>query len=250
MSDMEIMQRQSYSPAGQLRRAEVLASRRGVDFNDLRRSKRPFEHWVAHRFVDPETVREINAAWPAHDEGWYVEHAGYVKKAALMFPRALHAEAQALAAELYSPGACTYLSELVGFELLPDPWFTEGPLLPRVGGGLHEIWPGGLLKIHVDFDAHPTGLQRAANLLIYLNEDWQDEWGGELELHGNDGVVRVMPRGGTAAFFVTDGRSWHGHPRPLACPEGRTRRSLALYYYRQPVGAMKRTTTVYRKDHG
>jgi hypothetical protein len=219
-----------------------------IDFADLRRNKRPFEHWVAHRFVDDDTVRRINAAWPAEDQAdWYVENVGYVKKAALMFPRALHAPAQQLATELYSPESCAALSELVGFELQPDPWFSEGPLLPRVGGGLHEIGCGGLLKIHVDFDAHPTGLQRAANLLIYLNEGWQDAWGGALELHGAGSVTTIYPRAGTAAFFVTDGNSWHGHPHALACPPDRARRSLALYYYRPPSGAMKRSTTVYRK---
>jgi hypothetical protein len=31
--------------------------------------------------------------------------------------------------------------------------------------------------------------------------------------------------------FTTTDTSFHGHPEPLACPEGRTRKSIALYYY-------------------
>jgi hypothetical protein len=36
--------------------------------------------------------------------------------------------------------------------------------------GMHEIGPGGFLKIHADFRRHPTvPLQRRLNLLCYLN---------------------------------------------------------------------------------
>jgi hypothetical protein len=32
-------------------------------------------------------------------------------------------------------------------------------------------------------------------------------------------------------LFNTTDFSFHGHPDPLRCPEGMTRKSLALYYY-------------------
>jgi hypothetical protein len=32
-------------------------------------------------------------------------------------------------------------------------------------------------------------------------------------------------------IFSTTDFSYHGHPEPLTCPEGWTRKSLALYYY-------------------
>jgi hypothetical protein len=32
-------------------------------------------------------------------------------------------------------------------------------------------------------------------------------------------------------IFSTTDFSYHGHPEPLTCPEGMTRKSLALYYY-------------------
>jgi hypothetical protein len=31
--------------------------------------------------------------------------------------------------------------------------------------------------------------------------------------------------------FATTDFSYHGHPSPLNCPEDRTRRSVAMYYY-------------------
>jgi hypothetical protein len=33
------------------------------------------------------------------------------------------------------------------------------------------------------------------------------------------------------AIFSTTDKSYHGHPDPLQCPEGMSRKSLALYYY-------------------
>lgn len=214
-----------------------------IDFGALAPRARPFEHWVADDFVDADTVRAINAAWPAQAD-WIHERAGWVVKSALLFPRRLPAPAQALAAELYAPEACARLSSLVGIALHPDPWFLDGPLEPKLGGGLHEIGPGGKMGVHVDFEAHPSGLRRVANLLIYLNEDWQIGWGGSLELHGKT-ISTIPPLAGRAVLFETTPESWHGHPHPLACPAGRTRRSLALYYY-AAVGGQQRPKTVYR----
>ena len=51
------------------------------------------------------------------------------------------------------------------------------------GGGLHEIKKGGVLKIHTDFNKHPkNNLDRRVNLLLYLNKNWKDSYGGHLEL--------------------------------------------------------------------
>ena len=217
-----------------------------LDFLDFERCDFPFTHWVHPRFVSRDEVREINRSWPgAEDERWMHERRDYTQKSAIMFPRRLHEPAQALAEKLYSPASVKALAEMTGIlDLLPDPWFLDGPLWPRVGGGLHEIHRNGLLKMHVDFAAHPSGLTRALNFLLYLNDDWRDEWGGALEL--GEGQKLIYPRGGLAVVFETTDTSWHGHPHPLACPEGKTRRSLALYYYRRAERQHTRTTTLYR----
>lgn len=210
------------------------------------RHDKPFPHWIDTAFLTAATVRAINADWPPpEDERWHHERRDYARKSAIMFPHRLPDVAQSVAAGLYGDEWLQRLSVLIGHQLMPDPWFLDGPLMPRVGGGLHEIGCGGMLGIHTDFDAHPTGLTRCANLLIYLNEEWQDECGGALELHG-DSVAVIPPRAGTAVLFETNGESWHGHPHPLMCPPNRTRRSLALYYYRQPTGPHERQSTVYR----
>lgn len=213
------------------------------DWQGFERRPEPFPHWVHESFLLPAEVRAINAEWPdVSDPRWHHERRGYALKSALMFPRRLPDTAELIAADLYAPTSVERLSALTGLPLLADPWFLDGPLMPRVGGGLHEIHRGGLLKMHLDFSAHPTGLVRALNFLVYLNEDWRDEWGGALLL--GKGEAQIFPRAGTAVIFETTDTSWHGHPEPLACPPDRTRRSLALYYYRHGKPS-ERVTTQY-----
>lgn len=82
---------------------------------------------------------------------------------------------------------------------------------------------------------HPRlHVQRRLNALLYLNEDWQESYGGALELWDRDmthAVTKVLPLANRLVVFATDDDSNHGHPLPLACPPDRTRRSMAWYYY-------------------
>jgi hypothetical protein len=43
--------------------------------------------------------------------------------------------------------------------------------------------------------------------------------------------ARIEPVFNRMVVFSTTEHSYHGHPEPLACPEDRSRRSMALYYY-------------------
>lgn len=111
--------------------------------------------------------------------------------------------------------------------LIGDPYFW--------GGGQHEIKKGGLLKIHADFNKHPTfDLDRRINVLIYLNKEWKEEYGGYLELWDKNMEKcekRILPQFNTLVVFSTTDFSYHGHPDPLNCPQNMSRKSLALYYY-------------------
>ncbi len=121
-----------------------------------------------------------------------------------------------------------FLEKLTGIcGLIPDPHF--------FGGAFHQILPGGKLDIHADFNRDERrGLDRRLNVLLYLNEDWQEEWGGILELWDADMrrcEQRIAPILNRCVVFNTTDHSYHGHPDPLACPPERTRNSLAFYYY-------------------
>ena len=136
---------------------------------------------------------------------------------------------KAFAHFLNSQPILEFLQELTGIKevLLPDPYF--------VGGGYHEIKPGGLLKVHADFNKHDfTKLDRRINLLVYLNKDWEESYGGHFELwneHMTKSHRKVLPVFNRVAIFSTTDFSYHGHPDPLTCPPDRSRKSLALYYY-------------------
>lgn len=122
-----------------------------------------------------------------------------------------------------------FLQILTGIEeeLIPDPHYS--------GGGFHETKKGGLLKLHADFNKHPkTKLDRRVNVLIYLNKDWDDSYGGDFELWDKEVkncVKKFKPIFNRIAIFSTTDFSYHGHPDPLNCPEDKSRKSIALYYY-------------------
>lgn len=129
---------------------------------------------------------------------------------------------------MYSSEVLKFLQNLTGIEgLMGDPEY--------LGGGVHKINRGGKLDIHADFNIHfRSNLWRRINVLIYLNKEWQSEWGGELELWEKDlsrCSVRIFPEFNRAAIFNITDDAFHGHPEPLNTPEGVSRYSLALYYY-------------------
>jgi hypothetical protein len=132
-----------------------------------------------------------------------------------------------------------WLEALTGIEgLIPDPYFG--------GGGLHQIEPGGFLKVHADFNVHPKlNLDRRLNMLIYLNKDWREDYGGHLELWdrgGKECLKRILPIFNRTVVFSTTDTSFHGHPHPLTAPPGVTRKSVSLYYYTAGRPAEERST--------
>jgi Rps23 Pro-64 3,4-dihydroxylase Tpa1-like proline 4-hydroxylase len=121
-----------------------------------------------------------------------------------------------------------FLETLTGIQsVLPDPHY--------VGGGLHQIRPGGLLEVHADFSYHHgLRLDRRINVLIYLNKDWKEEYGGHFELWDREvkqAEKKILPIFNRCAIFSTTSVSFHGHPDPLTCPPDRNRKSIATYYY-------------------
>jgi hypothetical protein len=121
-----------------------------------------------------------------------------------------------------------FLEILTGIKgVISDPYYA--------GGGLHQIKPGGHLEVHADFNFHPKiKLDRRINVLVYMNKDWKEEYGGHFELWNKEMTAaeqKILPLFNRCAIFSTTSTSYHGHPTPLACPPDRTRKSLATYYY-------------------
>jgi len=124
------------------------------------------------------------------------------------------------------------LTEYTGIEgIIPDPYLT--------GGGFNQINRGGCLAVHADGNWHDLmKVHRRLNLIVYLNKEWEDGWGGNLELWSKTDEntpdkckVKIKPIWNRAVIFQTDDFSFHGHPETLNCPENVSRKSLILYYY-------------------
>jgi hypothetical protein len=146
----------------------------------------------------------------------------------------------AVAKEFTSPEFVKFLEELTGIsDLLPD-WSMDG-------GGLHQTLRGGHLNVHADFTTHHVkeNWSRRVNILPYLNEEWREEWGGELELWDKGmtaAQAKVQPAGNRMLVFTTTDDSFHGHPDALTCPEDVARRSMALYYFTEEENAVRKAT--------
>jgi Rps23 Pro-64 3,4-dihydroxylase Tpa1-like proline 4-hydroxylase len=193
------------------------------------RSADPFPHSVLEGFLEPGLLKQVLAEFDAMDRGtWHYTERNTERKYSTEDFQHFGPITRAVFSQLNAAPFLWFLEQLTGIAgLIPDPHLR--------GGGLHEIKRGGALGVHADFNFYPRlNLYRRLNLLIYLNEDWPEAWGGDLELWDRAGkrcVQRISPVFNRAVIFDTSNFSYHGHPRPLQCPEERSRKSLALYYY-------------------
>jgi len=191
----------------------------------------PFPYIQFEDFFKPEAIRAIAAEFP--ELGTEKGDINFVNpnesKFASKGEGRLGPHTRELVHLLNSQPFLEFLQNMTGIKetLVPDPYLE--------GGGYHMIKPGGYLKVHVDFHKHRLmNLDRRINVLVYLNEDWKDEYGGFFELWERDmskSAVKIAPLFNRMVVFSTTDYSWHGHPDALTCPPDRTRRSLALYYY-------------------
>lgn len=217
--------------------------REGKKRADQYREALPFPHIVIDDFVDPNLLRQIIAEFPDRDGRGFFDRPQERLKYQFDPNTVASGRIRNLLAELNSEPLLAFLTELTGIEhLVSDPYFS--------GGGLHETLTGGHLSVHADFNVHAEmKVERRLNLLIYLNDDWPSEYGGELELWDKKmrkAAVSVAPLMARAVIFNTTLQSFHGVPEPVTCPPDRSRRSIATYYYTafpSEATVPKRTTT-------
>ncbi|MBR8826884.1 MAG: 2OG-Fe(II) oxygenase [Gomphosphaeria aponina SAG 52.96 = DSM 107014] len=212
---------------------------------------KPFPHIIMDNFLPASVLDQVLEEFPQPNSvNWQKFNAATEKKLASTSELQMGEATRFLLYQLNSSVFIQFLEKLTGIDgLLPDPHF--------IGGGLHQIVRGGYLKLHADFNRHITlPLDRRLNLLIYLNKDWEEEYGGHFEMWNRDMTrceQKVLPIFNRCVIFSTTDFSYHGHPDPLTCPEGGTRKSLALYYYsngRPPEEIGGSHTTLFRERPG
>ncbi|MGZ5179199.1 MAG: 2OG-Fe(II) oxygenase [Ramlibacter sp.] len=204
-----------------------------VQQSDAYQQAQPFPHIVFDDFLPAAVVQELMRDFPGPGEHAWLKYRAPAEKdklqstSELQMPTSIRAMINAFNSATF----VRFLEGLTGIQgIVPDPHL--------YGGGMHQTLPGGHLKMHIDYNFHAKWkLDRRLNVLLYLNDDWQDDWNGHLEIWAGDKeklhtcARKIAPIANRLVIFNTNEVSWHGVPEPLLCPPDRTRKSLALYYY-------------------
>lgn len=207
----------------------------------------PFPHAVFDNLFDSNQLLEVASEFPSM-RSKMIDKPKPASKRKLSFRtqnKALAPMTKDFCDELNSKEFLTFLETLTGIDnLVADPYLE--------GGGPHEISRGGFLKMHVDFNVHPiTKFDRRINVLVYLNENWQEDYLGHLDLWTTDMSElnkKILPVLNRTVIFNTTEESWHGHPDPLNCPKDITRKSIAMYYYTDTkMNESNKHSTIYKK---
>ena len=191
----------------------------------------PWPHVVIDDVLGEDRSLAIARAFPApNDASW--KRREYAEQAGRLAHRNALEDAEpalrTLLVELTQQPFLELLNALVGRrDLIADPSYTgAGPLVTVRGGHL---------AVHVDFNRDSARkLDRVVTALYYAPLDWNDAWGGELELWDRARTqceVRIAPRRDRLVLIGYGEDHWHGHPSPLACPEGSSRAVVMAHYY-------------------
>lgn len=211
-----------------LRIESSVAKEIGAQLASQYQGKTPYDYGCFDNFLPLEIlekVREEALAEGAKD----AEHASAHEKLKTSYnPDRLPPYTRAVFTALTGRPFLQFLEELTGIEgLIPDPYF--------IGGGIHRTESTGYLSIHADFNYHKQmHVERRINVLIYLNPDWTEAYGGSFEVWTDDmskSVAKFAPVMNRMCCFSTGANTMHGNPDPVNHPNGDPRLSIALYYY-------------------
>jgi Rps23 Pro-64 3,4-dihydroxylase Tpa1-like proline 4-hydroxylase len=191
----------------------------------------PFRHILVDQLLDTEFAQRAARCFPSFDEavqqGFAFDFVNERKKVQITdaekFPEPIAQLSEALAAP-------SFLADLEHVTGIPNLLADE----QLAGGGMHVTGRHGRLDVHVDFNyVEERALHRRLNVLVYLNPEWEESWGGAVELW-DQRVAKchrtVFPELGRCVLFETSDISFHG-VQPLTCPDGVVRKSFAAYYY-------------------
>lgn len=203
----------------------------------------PFPHVVIDDFLSEETCKQSVEDYPTFDPDcrWWHEYKNPIEnKYAFDCIEKMKPGAKNLFSALSSEPFVKLLRRLTGIETLEmDPYLH--------GAGCHYHPKGGKLSLHLDYSIHPfIKKERRINIILFLNDDWKEEYKGFLELWSSKSEVdpyavpktedldkcerKVAPLLNRAIIFRTSEQSWHGLPDEIQCPEDKARRSYAFFY--------------------
>lgn len=201
-------------------------------YRDLYRNAKPFNYVIIDNFFDINSIEEIHDNFPIPDKNnsdWYYYHNPIEHKYVLnKFDK-----------NPYFKNLFEKLNNYEFINIIKE--ITDIPELEKDihlhGAGLHCYPNNGKLDIHLDYSIHPISKkERRVNLIIYLNKEWLDEYGGTLNLYDKkrEHPVIIKPIYNRAVIFKTTDLSYHGFPDKINCPDNIYRKSIAIYYVSKP----------------
>jgi Rps23 Pro-64 3,4-dihydroxylase Tpa1-like proline 4-hydroxylase len=190
----------------------------------------PFPHVYIDDFLETGLANSLSENFPPLSEMDILYHGLNENKGEHSNFQNLHEDFRRLQHLLSSEtfiGEVESISGISDFSVIND----------RYGCGLHQGGNGSFLDIHIDYNLHPfEKKQRRLNLIIFLNENWQKDWGGYLEFWNaasTECVTSIEPKFNRCVLFICNNISYHGYNR-IKCPASVTRKSFYLYFFSHP----------------
>ena len=210
----------------------------------------PFNHIVIDNFLNNDYAEKMLINFPTDYSNWHKYCNPIEYKFAFDDINKLDDSLKDYFYLLSTPQFINKINVLTGIEKLElDPYLH--------GAGLHSHGRYGKLDIHLDYEKHPfSNKERRINIILFINNEWKDEWKGANELWHNDFdecIKKTNIKFNRAIIFKTNDISWHGMPEKILCPDNMFRKSLA-YYYISPTITKKdenqyRTKATYKQTY-
>lgn len=188
---------------------------------------KPFKHLKIDGFLNEEFANQLYVGFPKKEELTRHYKGLNEKKSEGANFELFNPVFSELRTLLNSPEFLGILKEITGVDGL----FSTNDAF---GSGVHQGENGSFLDVHIDFNIHhERKIHRRVNFLLYLNKDWEDEYGGALELW-NDDVTKMekayLPLFNRCVIFEASDISYHGYSK-IDVPAGVSRKSFYSYYY-------------------
>ncbi len=214
---------------------------------------KPFRHLIIDNFFTEKTAKKLCRSFPDYNEDiWHIYNNAIENKKTINNWNIFNDIQYNIFTEMNSSEFVNSLSKLCGCNIIADPGLH--------GAGLHIHGDGGNLNPHLDYSLHPkTKLQRKINIIVYIEEDYKESFGGQLgfwqhcsksKIYGKL-IKEITPAFNRCVIFDTTQNSWHGMSKPLRLPSGKYRKSIAMYYMQKPatnVETRSRALFAPRKD--
>ena len=188
---------------------------------------KPYKHVVIENFLKEDFANTLHDTFPPLNSLAKHYHGLNEKKSEGSDFDKFNPAFSELRKALNTPEIQKIIEQITGIK---DIYSTDDSL----GAGIHQGENGSYLDIHIDFNIHHIeDVHRRLNLLIFLNKNWKEEYGGKLEMWDKDVtecVQAYLPSFNRCVIFATNDISYHGYSK-ITVPKDVTRKSFYCYYY-------------------